>query len=526
MSFGKYGFSSILQQALKKIHWVEPTSIQAKTFGPALERKDILGHAPTGSGKTGAFILPLLQQISDTIEWGGSTLPMYGLIITPTRVLANQIAKVIEDLSDGLDISVVTLIGEDDFIEQGLKLGKCPHIIVATPGRLMEHIRDTHGFSLSRIHYFVLDEADRMLSLDFQLDLENIIKLLPRDRQTMLFSATLKKEVMDLKKMALTDAVTLTVKESATERSLASSTTIPANLSQKVIYCSQKYKNIYIYSLLKSELEGKSTIIFCNLKSRVDRLYHILNFLKIDCVRIHGGISERDKNRALSRFQSQSSLILIATDMLARGIDVSCLDCVVNYDLTMDLKTHTHRIGRTARAGKPGVAYTFVGVDKKSEEAVDGFSELEEFRHMEKEMTSKMGADPIEEVQMNDKEVLKEKEKVGKAIEYASFMIQKEKKKKKNLKKGHIMEETIREECKERTHLLMLVKRMQRGAMMQQQKEQLSQQPKESVHSSSASTSSSSSSSSSSSAYYRMKQRGRGRISKRTYSEHTLCSHK
>ncbi|GKT36388.1 Putative ATP-dependent RNA helicase T26G10.1 [Aduncisulcus paluster] len=451
MSFDKYDLSESILKAIKKLGWSKPTEIQEKSIGPGLEKKDILGLAPTGSGKTGAFVIPLLEQLLSNPR------PFYGLIISPTRELALQIADVVAALGTGIGVHVVRLVGGVDIVHQALQLGKNPHIIVATPGRvhvvrlvggvdivhqalqlgknphiivatpgrLIDHLENTRGFNLKKIKYFVLDEADRILADDFQLALEKIIEMLPKRHQTLLFSATLSKDIDELQKLALSSPVQVSVKSTSSGKDDPSidgiSLSSVAKLTQKMLFCPAAMKDMYFYELLQ-RMSGRSMIIFCSTRSRVEKLHFMFNQLGLSSVQLHGKMAQAKRIDALNNFKTDDTKrILIATDVAARGLDVPNLDVVINYDVANDPKTHIHRIGRTARAGKSGLAITIVTQ-----------YDIEDILTIEKQIGKKMEPEKVTKDQ-----ALKHKGIISSAQEYATQMVKmQEKRKSTKGKKG------------------------------------------------------------------------------------------
>ncbi|RAK98487.1 DEAD/DEAH box helicase [Aspergillus ibericus CBS 121593] len=342
-SFRELGVLEQLCEACDALGYKTATPIQALSIPLALEGRDIIALAETGSGKTAAFVLPILQALMDKPQ------PLYSLILAPTRELALQISQVVEGLGASISVRCTLLIGGADNVSQAIALGKKPHVVVATPGRLLDHLENTKGFSLRHLQVLVLDEADRLLDLDFGPILDKILKRLPK-RTTYLFSATMSRKVETLQRAALSNPVRVSA---ATKRQTVST------LLQSYIFVALKHKDVYLVHLL-TERSGQTAIIFTRTVHENQRLSTMLRALGFSAIPIHGQLSQSVRLASLNKFRTKSRNILVATDVAARGLDIPSVDLVVNYDLPGDSKTYIHRVGRTARAGKSGVAVSFV----------------------------------------------------------------------------------------------------------------------------------------------------------------------
>jgi ATP-dependent RNA helicase DDX47/RRP3 len=305
----------------------------------------VIGVAETGSGKTGAFALPVLQGLLDTPQ--NQLKPFFALVLAPTRELAAQISQAFEALGSGILLRCALIVGGLPMMDQQVALQKKPHVIVATPGRLLDHLEDTKGFSLHSLKYLILDEADRMLDMDFADILDKILKFLPRERRTMLFSATMSKKVESLQRASLRDPVRVSVSDSKYQT--------VATLKQSFLFIPVKHKDTYLVYLV-NEFAGEKTIIFCRTIYETQRLAILLRSLGFPSVPLHGGLSQSARLGALNKFRSGSKDILVATDVAARGLDIPKTDFIINYDIPDDSKTYIHRVGRTARAGLSGHA--------------------------------------------------------------------------------------------------------------------------------------------------------------------------
>lgn len=275
---------------------------------------------------------------------------LFGLVLAPTRELAYQISQAFETLGSTIGVRCAVIVGGMDMVAQSIALGKKPHIIVATPGRLLDHLENTKGFSLRNLKYLAIDEADRLLDMDFGESLDKIIRILPRTRHTYLFSATMSTKVESLQRASLSNPVRVSV---------SSKYQTVSTLQSSYICIPHKHKNLYLVYLL-NEFAGQSAIIFTTTVHETQRVAFMLRALGFGAIPLHGQLSQSARLGALGKFRSRSRDILVATDVAARGLDIPSVDVVFNFDLPMDSKTYIHRVGRTARAGKSGVAISFV----------------------------------------------------------------------------------------------------------------------------------------------------------------------
>ena len=275
----------------------------------------------------------------------------FALALAPTRELAYQTAQSFDALGSTIAVRTATIVGGMDMVPQSIALGKKPHIIVATPGRLLDHLENTKGFSLRNLKYLVMDEADRLLDMDFGPILDKILKVLPRERHTFLFSATMSSKVESLQRASLSNPLRISVSSSKYQT--------VSTLLQSYLFIPQKYKDIYLVYLL-NEFAGQPSIIFTRTVHESQRVAFLLRALGFGAIPLHGQLSQSARLGALGKFRSRSRDILVATDVAARGLDIPSVDAVLNFDLPTDSKTYIHRVGRTARAGKSGVAISFV----------------------------------------------------------------------------------------------------------------------------------------------------------------------
>lgn len=305
----------------------------------------MIGLAETGSGKTAAFALPILQALLDKPQ------PLFGLVLAPTRELAYQISQSFEALGSLISVRCAVIVGGMDMVPQAIALGKKPHIIVATPGRLLDHLENTKGFSLRSLKYLVMDEADRLLDLDFGPIIDKILKVIPRERRTYLFSATMSSKVESLQRASLKDPLRVSISSSKYQT--------VSTLLQTYVFIPHAHKDTYLVYLV-NEFAGRSTIIFTRTVNDTQRLAILLRTLGFGAIPLHGQLSQSARLGALNKFKAGSRDILVATDVAARGLDIPSVDVVLNYDVPSDSKTYIHRVGRTARAGKSGHAISVV----------------------------------------------------------------------------------------------------------------------------------------------------------------------
>ena len=341
MQFNNFKLDPRLQRNLQAIGFEQPTPIQQGTIPHALEGHDILGSAETGTGKTAAFLLPLLQKL---LMAPPARHPR-ALILLPTRELALQVAEQATALSRGLKLRVATIYGGVGAKPQEEALRQGVDIVIATPGRLLDHL-GRHNISFNALQVLVLDEADRMLDIGFLPDIRRIVRLLPRNRQTMLFSATLQ-PVVELAREVTYKAVRVEVEKTVT----------PDAITQAVYPVPEHLKFKLLQQLLEDE-RLDSVLIFARTKHRADRLARNLQRAEIPAAVIHGNRSQNQRVAALEAFRKGRTRVLVATDIAARGIDVQGISHVVNYDVPMQPEDYVHRIGRTGRAQAIGQAYT------------------------------------------------------------------------------------------------------------------------------------------------------------------------
>ena len=343
MKFTELEINERIKKTLSEIGFDDMMPIQEQTIPAILNGENIIGEAETGTGKTAAFVIPLLNNI----EFKNKQPEC--LIVTPTRELAMQIVTEIEKLGKYIKPSFATLVGGMSIQDQVRSLKNNPSIIVGTLGRINDHLRNKK-LDLSHIKYFVLDEADEMLKEGFKEDITIINSQIPEDKQTLLFSATISKQILSLSKSIMDDYRFISVKDK---------NKVSKNIEQFYIIMKEKQKFDTLTKLLDVD-NPKSAIIFGRTKRRVDELNEALNKCGYKSVGIHGDLSQQQRNSVMKRFRENQINILVATDVAARGLDISDITHVYNFDLPQEVEFYIHRIGRTGRAKKLGVSYSFI----------------------------------------------------------------------------------------------------------------------------------------------------------------------
>uniref|UniRef100_A0A3B4U5C9 Probable ATP-dependent RNA helicase DDX49 n=1 Tax=Seriola dumerili TaxID=41447 RepID=A0A3B4U5C9_SERDU len=349
--FSSLGLSDWLIKQCKQLGINKPTAVQENCMPAILEGRDCMGCAKTGSGKTAAFVLPVLQKLSED-PYG-----IFCLVLTPTRELAYQIAEQFRVLGKPLGLRDCIIVGGMDMVSQALELSNQPHVVVATPGRLADHIRSSNTFSMSKIQFLILDEADRLLEqgcTDFTKDLEVIMGILPAKRQTLLFSATLTDTLQELKNIAMNKPFFWESK---------SETRTVEELDQRYILTPEKVKDAYLVHLIQTftdEHDDWSIIIFTNTCKNCQILTMMLREFNFPTISLHSMMKQKQRFANLAKFKASVYKILIATDVASRGLDIPTVQVVINHNTPGLPKIYIHRVGRTARAGRNGVSITLV----------------------------------------------------------------------------------------------------------------------------------------------------------------------
>ncbi|XP_064609742.1 probable ATP-dependent RNA helicase DDX49 [Liolophura sinensis] len=375
--FEDLGLNEWLCNQCKALGIRKPTPIQKNCIPAILMGQDCIGCAKTGSGKTAAFALPVLQKLCED-PYG-----IFALVLTPTRELAFQICDQFQVLGKPIGIRATVITGGMDMLQQGLDLSVQPHVVISTPGRLADHLTSCDTFSLKRIRFLILDEADRLLEDDFGEQLETIFQRLPKKRQTLLFSATITDTLKELQEVALNkpffwqaEYTTATVEQ----------------LDQRYMLMSADVKDAYLLHLLdrySEENKTSSILIFTNTCKYCQILGMVLRELGFPCAVLHAMIPQRQRLAALAKFKSNQVRILIATDVASRGLDIPMVDLIINHNVPNRPKDYVHRVGRTARAGRGGMAITLVTqFDIRLVHAIESFikTKLTEYETAESEV--------------------------------------------------------------------------------------------------------------------------------------------
>lgn len=342
-TFRDFALHAGLQQNLEQCGYETPTAIQDQALAPALEGKDVIGLASTGTGKTAAFLLPILEKL-----YANKTLNSV-LIIAPTRELAQQIDAEFRKFAGGMKLYSAVCVGGTNIDKQIRELRRGPHVIVGTPGRLKD-LLERKNLRLDAVDTFVLDEADRMLDMGFLPDIKAIAGQVPAQRQTLCFSATITPPIQTLLQDFMNDPVTVSVRRTVTGD----------NVDQNVIEARDKVHKLELLQDLLGGSDFEKVLVFGETKFGVQRLANHLSSKGITSEAIHGNKSQAQRQRALRAFKDDKVKVLVATDVAARGLDISDVSHVINYDQPQTYDDYIHRIGRTGRAGKTGKALTFI----------------------------------------------------------------------------------------------------------------------------------------------------------------------
>ncbi|MDU4962208.1 MAG: DEAD/DEAH box helicase [Sporomusaceae bacterium] len=341
--FKQLGISDLITQSLNNMGFEEPTPIQEKAIEPAMRGLDLIGQAQTGTGKTAAYGIPLIEKMQAASE------KVQGLVLTPTRELAIQVAEELNKIAQYTDVHTLPIYGGQDIERQIRGLKKRPQIIVATPGRLKDHMQ-RRTIRLDELRLIVLDEADEMLNMGFIDDIEEILNATPASRQTLLFSATMPRAIQSLAQRFLRDPLLIRVQ--------SKEVTVPL-VEQSYLQLQDRQKFDVLCRLLDIQ-SPELAIVFGRTKRRVDELAEALKKRGYAAEGIHGDLTQAKRDSVIRQFRDGSTDILVATDVAARGLDISGVTHVYNFDIPQDPESYVHRIGRTGRAGQTGTAITFV----------------------------------------------------------------------------------------------------------------------------------------------------------------------
>lgn len=361
MNFKELGISENIIKVLKQNGITEPTPVQAESISLIKAGKDVIAEAQTGTGKTLAFLLPIFENISPKID------AVQALIITPTRELAIQITEEAKKLNSAKDINILAAYGGKDIGSQLKKLQGSIHLIIATPGRLIDHL-ERKTVNLSKLKTLVLDEADQMLLMGFKNEVEAIMKEIPKKRQTLCFSATLDTQVKKLAYRYMKDPVTVSIEKEEITLS---------NIKQYVVETTDRRKQDSLCAALDQD-NPFMAIIFCRTKRRANDLEMALARRGYNCEKLHSDVMQSKRERIMKAFRNADFQYLIATDVAARGLDISGVSHIYNYDIPETVESYIHRIGRTGRAGEEG--YTCMFVDPKDMRALEEIEKTIQFK--------------------------------------------------------------------------------------------------------------------------------------------------
>jgi ATP-dependent RNA helicase RhlE len=353
MKFNELNLLEPILNALTKQGYTEPTPIQQQAIPYVLEGRDVMGCAQTGTGKTAAFAIPIIQRIHASKQADNSN-KIRALIVTPTRELAIQIEESFKNYGSELKLRYTVIFGGVNQSQQVNRLKNGVDVLIATPGRLLD-LQQQGFIKLGNLEIFVLDEADRMLDMGFIHDVKKIIKMIPAKRQTLFFSATMPKEITSLANSILTDPVKVEVNPVSSTAEM---------IEQALYYVDTPAKKDLLVHVLK-ETTAPSVLVFSRTKHGADKIVKLLAKNKVTAEAIHGNKSQNARQRALSNFKDKTSRVLVATDIAARGIDIDELSFVINYDIPNIPETYVHRIGRTGRAGASGIAVSFCDKEER-----------------------------------------------------------------------------------------------------------------------------------------------------------------
>lgn len=343
MSFEAFKLHSALVSNLQRLQFREPTPIQTQAIPAVLTKRDLIGLAQTGTGKTAAFMLPILHRLLEQ-----ESKKIRALVVVPTRELAEQIRQVAIDLSRGTSIRVATIYGGVAFGPQLSNLRRGCDIVIACPGRLLDHIQQ-RTIDLKSLEFLVLDEADQMFDMGFLPSIRRLIQHIPKTRQSLFFSATMPPEIRRLTGEILNNPHTIQIGESAPV----------ATVAHALYPVSQNLKTELLIALLH-EISHESVLVFTRTKHRAKKLEKALHQARFEVASLHGNLSQNRRQAAMQGFRSGEFQVLVATDIAARGVDISSVSHVINYDIPDTTEAYTHRIGRTGRAQKTGDAFTLV----------------------------------------------------------------------------------------------------------------------------------------------------------------------
>ncbi len=361
MKFSDYKISPLIKQQLEVMGFNKPTDIQFKAIKHILEGEDVMAVAQTGTGKTAAFAIPVVDKLESRNRKGYKGVRC--LVMVPTRELAKQIAGVFQEIAKRTSVKTFGLFGGVEQEQQIRTLNNGIDVLVTTPGRMFDLISQGH-LDISKLEFLVLDEADLMLDLGFMKDIQDVIKHIPNKRQTLFFTATISKKIKTLAYSVVRDAIRIQI---------SPKNPVAKNIDHAVAFVEMDDKRFFLENILK-EYEDKMFIVFARTKVRVERIVSAMERVNVKTEAMHGGIDQKDRFAIFERFRSGENNVLITTDVAARGIDIPTMDYVINYDLPDDAENYVHRCGRTGRGNKRGQALSFC-----SESEMELLTAIEEY---------------------------------------------------------------------------------------------------------------------------------------------------
>lgn len=361
MKFSDYKISPLIKQQLEVMGFNKPTDIQFKAIKHILEGEDVMAVAQTGTGKTAAFAIPVVDKLESRNRKGYKGVRC--LVMVPTRELAKQIAGVFQEIAKRTSVKTFGLFGGVEQEQQIRTLNNGIDVLVTTPGRMFDLISQGH-LDISKLEFLVLDEADLMLDLGFMKDIQDVIKHIPNKRQTLFFTATISKKIKTLAYSVVRDAIRIQI---------SPKNPVAKNIDHAVAFVEMDDKRFFLENILK-EYEDKKFIVFARTKVRVERIVAAMERVNVKTEAMHGGIDQKDRFAIFERFRSGENNVLITTDVAARGIDIPTMDYVINYDLPDDAENYVHRCGRTGRGNKCGQALSFC-----SESEMELLTAIEEY---------------------------------------------------------------------------------------------------------------------------------------------------
>ena len=369
MKFSDYHISPLIKQQLEVMGFNKPTDIQFKSIKHILEGEDVMAVAQTGTGKTAAFAIPIIDKLENRNRKGYKGVRC--IVMVPTRELAKQISGVFNEIGKRTSVKTFGLYGGVEQEQQIRTLNNGLDVIVTTPGRMFDLISQGH-LDISKLEFLVLDEADLMLDLGFMKDIQDVLKHIPKKRQTLFFSATISKKIKSLAYEVVSNAIRIQV---------SPKNPVAKNIDHAVAFVDMDDKRFFLENILK-EYEDKKFIVFARTKVRVERVHAAMERVGVKAEILHGGIEQKDRFAILDRFRSDANNVLITTDVAARGIDIPTMDYVINYDLPDDAENYVHRCGRTGRGNKRGQALSFCSeAEKELLEAIEAYTgeEIEQY---------------------------------------------------------------------------------------------------------------------------------------------------